>query len=126
MNLLGIGVDLVYLPRIEKIYSAYPKRFLEKVFHPKEVSLALKRKDTPVYLASCFAAKEAFYKALGGYQPFVWQEISLLRDPQTKKPFIEIEGRALEVFRERGGKDCLVSLSHEKDYVVCMVVITGG
>ncbi|QER42417.1 holo-ACP synthase [Thermodesulfobacterium sp. TA1] len=125
MNVIGIGVDLVYLPKIKRIYSIYQNRFLVKVFHPKEVSLALKRKEPSVYLASSFAAKEAFYKALGGYQPFIWKEISLLRDLNSGKPLIEIEGRALEVFKKRGGKECWVSLSHEKDYVVCMLVITG-
>jgi len=125
MHIIGIGVDLVYIPRIQSLFQKYGDRFLNKLFTKEEITYALQRKNTAFHLASAFASKEAFFKALGGYAPFSFKEIGLKRDPLTGAPFLELTGRAREIFYQRGGEKVFLALSHEKDYTISMIVITG-
>lgn len=123
MELIGIGVDLVHIPRIQALIDKYNQRFCKKVFSLEEVEYAFKKKNPAFHLASSFASKEAFFKAIGGYSPFILKEIVLKRDPQTGAPFLELSGKAKEVFKKRGGEKIYLALSHEKEYTISMVVI---
>lgn len=123
MDHLRIGVDLVYIPRIEKLISRYGERFINKIFTSEEKDYAFRRSRSVFYLASAFSIKEAFFKAVGGYSPFSWKEITLKRDPFSGSPFLELKGKALEVFEKLSGNKILVTLSHEKDYVIGIVLI---
>jgi len=109
MDLIGIGVDLVHIPRIENLLNKYGSKFLKKVFSEEETEYALKRKNTAFHLASSFASKEAFFKAVGGYSPFSFKEIILKRNPQTGSPLEKI----------------YLALSHENEYTISIVIILG-
>lgn len=123
MEILRLGVDLVYIPRIERLVSQYGIRFLKKIFTSEERDYAFKRTKSALHLASAFSVKEAFYKAVGGYSPFSWKEVVLRRDPLSGAPFLELKGKALEVFEKLGACKILVSLSHERDYVIGVVLV---
>lgn len=125
MDIIGIGVDLVYIPKIQKLTTSYGNRFLNKVFTLEEINCAFQKKNIHNYLSSAFAAKEAFFKAIGGYSPFVLKEISLVRD-QTGKPVVNLYGKAKEIFEKLGGKKILVSISHEKEYTICVIILLGN
>tara|TARA_B100000963_G_scaffold53391_1_gene41520 strand:+ start:4349 stop:4729 length:381 start_codon:yes stop_codon:yes gene_type:complete len=62
MSIVGIGVDIVNIKRIEKLLSADNEHFLSKIFHKNEKK---ERKLTANSVAKKFAAKEAFAKSLG-------------------------------------------------------------
>ncbi len=124
MDLIGIGVDLVYIPRIEKLLAQYGSKFLKKVFSEEEIEYAFKRKNTSFHLASAFASKEAFFKAVGGYIPFSFKEIILKRNPKTGAPYLELTGKAKEIFQKRGGKKIYLALSHEKEYTISIVILS--
>ena len=126
MNLIGIGVDLVYIPRIQKLVDQYGLRFLKKIFSDEEIEYSLKRKNSFFHLASSFASKEAFFKAIGGYTPFSFKEIILKRNPYTKVPFLELTGKAKEIFQKRGGEKIFLALSHENEYTISIVIILGN
>ncbi|MCX8041963.1 MAG: holo-ACP synthase [Thermodesulfobacteriaceae bacterium] len=123
MNPLRLGTDLVYIPRIERLISQYGDRFLNKIFTSEEIEYALKRVRHAFHLASAFSVKEAFFKAVGGYSPFSWKEVVLKREPSSGAPFLELRGKALEVFKSLSGNKIVVSLSHERDYVIGIVLI---
>jgi holo-[acyl-carrier protein] synthase len=125
MDLIGIGIDLVYIPRIQRLLNQYGERFLKKIFSEEEIEYSLKRKNTAFHLASSFASKEAFFKAVGGYSPFSFKEIILKRDFEKGTPFLELKGKAEEIFKKRGGKKILLALSHENEYTISIVVILG-
>jgi holo-[acyl-carrier protein] synthase len=125
MDLIGIGIDLVYIPRIQRLLNQYGERFLRKIFSEEEIEYSLKRKNTAFHLASSFASKEAFFKAVGGYSPFSFKEITLKRDFEKGTPFLELKGKAEEIFKKRGGKKILLALSHENEYTISIVVILG-
>jgi holo-[acyl-carrier protein] synthase len=125
MDLIGIGIDLVYIPRIQRLLNQYGERFLKKIFSEEEIEYSLKRKNTAFHLASSFASKEAFFKAVGGYSPFSFKEIILKRDFEKGTPFLDLKGKAEEIFKKRGGKKILLALSHENEYTISIVVILG-
>ncbi len=125
MTPLGVGIDLVYIPRIKNLIDRYQIKFLKRVFTEEELAYALRKKDPSQALASAFAVKEAFYKAMGGYSPFRFKEITLLRCPLTGKPFIKLSGVAEEIFKKRKGKKIDLSLSHDFNYTIAIVQIWG-
>lgn len=126
MKPLGIGIDLVYIPRIKSLIDRYQIRFLNKIFTEEEIAYALKKKDPSQALAGAFAVKEAFYKALGGYSPFRFREISLLRCESTGKPYIRLSGSAEEAFKKKGGKKIDLSLSHDFNYTIAIIQLWGS
>lgn len=123
--ILGIGVDVVHVRRIEHWLTVpgLPERF----FHPEELSAARSRGDTlSLSLAARFAAKEAFGKALGtGLTGIKLRDIQVENTPYGR-PDIVLSGTALEKFRAVGGGRVLLSLTHERDNAIAMVVIEGG
>ena len=66
--ILGIGIDLVLVERIEKLISQFKEKFEQKIFTKKEILRAGKLKvpaKKNLFYAKRFAAKESFSKALG-------------------------------------------------------------
>ena len=125
MHPLGVGIDIVYVPRIKNLLERYKTRFLKKIFTEEEIAYAFRKKDPTLPLSSAFAVKEAFYKALGGYRPFCFKEISLLRDKTSGRPCIVLSGLAEELFKKRGGKKIDLSISHDFNYTIAIVQLWG-
>lgn len=125
MKPLGLGIDLVNTSRIKKLCELYGERFLKKLYTHEELSYAFSKRNPYPSLAGSFAVKEAFYKAIGGYSPFRFREISLIRDPLTGRPLLRLSGKAKEVFHDRGGQEVLLSISHESDYTIAIVHLFG-
>lgn len=66
MKIIGIGTDIVYIKRVEKILKLNKSMFLKKIFTSKEISLICDFKlNISSKIAMRFAAKEAFAKSLG-------------------------------------------------------------
>ncbi len=120
--ILGVGIDVVHVERIRrwKVVGGLYERF----FHPEELQSALPRGEAGILsLAARFAAKEAFGKAIGsGLRHFGLREIAVLND-SNGKPFMVLTGRAEEAFKDFGGDRIAVSLSHEKDNALAIVII---
>ncbi len=122
--ILGIGIDVIQVERIRR-WATIPGLY-ERYFHPQELEMARRNGQNAVLsLAARFAAKEAFGKALGtGLYGIQLRDINVVNDPHGK-PELVLEGRALEIFRQLGGKKVHVSLTHEEDYALAMVVLEG-
>lgn len=118
--ILGIGTDIIANKRFEK--WLLKQAMIDRYFNPRElegVNVSVE------YLASRFAAKEAFVKALGtGFNGMSLRNIYVAKDADGV-PHIELCGDALDVYRKRGGKKVLITLSHEKEYSIAFVVIEG-
>ncbi len=63
--ILGIGIDLVSIERIQHLKNQFEKKFLHKVFTENEIAQSEEKSSSAIFLAKRFAAKEAFAKALG-------------------------------------------------------------
>lgn len=114
----GIGTDIVEISRIEK--SLNNPRFLDRNFTDKENEYFNNKKLMQESVASCFAAKEAFLKAIGtGFLDVSIKDIEVLHNDMGK-PYIVIYNKLKDVVGE--GKIHL-SMSHSKEYATAVVVI---
>lgn len=122
--ILGIGVDIVKISRMEKWITNTP--LLERYFTEAEVkSVEGKGVGSLASLAARFAAKEAFGKALGiGLKGVALKEIEVINN-NLGKPEIVLYGSAKKAFSTTGAKHIHLSLSHEKEHAVAMVIIEG-
>ena len=84
--IVGIGTDIVQVPRIEKLYAKFGEKFLNKNYHELEIKdfWKLNKEKQCLYLAKRFAAKEAISKAfgLGIGAEMSFKEIAIFNDLQ--------------------------------------------
>src|SRR3546814_13780337 len=87
-NIAGIGVDMARITRIERVHARYGEKFVHRVLGPGEIAVFERRYRRDAqrgvrFLASRFAAKEAFSKArgLGIKRPTDWFGLQTLRAP---------------------------------------------
>ncbi len=122
--ILGIGIDIVRVGRLDS-WLENPG-LLARFFHQDELAAIERRGSGRVLsLASRFAAKEAFGKALGtGLMHFNLGEVQV-RNDELGKPEVILHGRARKAFERMGGVGVFCSLAHERDNAVAVVVIEG-
>lgn len=120
----GIGVDLVHIPRVERVLERWGERFLQRVFTAGERALCFSRPRPASAFALRFAAKEAFSKAigLGMRQGILWRDIEVFHHPGGR-PGLRVTGRARDHCRERGITGMHLSLSDEKEYGTAVVIL---
>ncbi len=126
MSIVGIGLDLVKISRIEAIVRRWQDRFLHRVFTEDERQVSFGRAWPYASLAGRFAAKEAMLKALGtGWSAGVsWQDIQVLNDIGGK-PVATARGRTGALAQQAGVTRIHVSLSHDGDYAIAEVILTN-
>ncbi len=120
----GLGIDIVSVARIASLRERHGPRFLERCFRPDEIALARARGPRgDEVLASRWAAKEAFVKALGGPGLRVpLRDVEVVRG-QDGAPTLRLHGAAAAALAAAGAARALVSLSHEHDHAVATVVL---
>jgi holo-[acyl-carrier protein] synthase len=123
MRIIGHGIDLVSVARIESMLRDHGDRFLERCFTPGERAAARDRRRAAEHLAARFAAKEAFLKALGtGLTGGIsWTEIEVVTLP-TGQPTLSLTGQAAHLARERGISETFLSLSHTDSTAIASVI----
>jgi holo-[acyl-carrier protein] synthase len=122
--IVGIGVDIAETARFEKLSAKFGERFARRILTDDELVEFDRRKQSKVFLATRFAAKEAVAKALGtgiGEQ-LGFHSIQIDNDKQGK-PLLRFLGNANDLIARLEIKNALLSLSDEKHYVVAMVVL---
>lgn len=124
----GIGTDIIQISRIEAALQRHGERFAEKILGPQELEKYRRRKAKVEvrglrFLATRFAAKEAFSKAigLGIHMPMTWRAMQTLNAP-SGKPVVATSG-ALEEFMNQNGLTAQVSITDEADYAVAFVIV---
>jgi holo-[acyl-carrier protein] synthase len=123
--IIGLGIDVVHIDRMQHWNEI--DGIFERYFHPDELATSRLRGPAMIHsLAARFAAKEAFGKAIGtGLRGIRLQEIQV-QSARTGKPSILLSGRARAAFEELGGRSIHLSLTHERDNAIAVVVIEGG
>ena len=109
---LGIGIDITSVDQFKKISYSKKPNFYKKIFLTSEIKYCLKYKNSYEHFAGKFALKEAVKKAIN-------ERISML-DIETShsnsKPVVNLRGKWKNKYK------FLASISHEKEFAVCMVV----
>jgi len=121
----GIGIDIVHVNRMESWLTN--KKLMEKYFRPEEISFVLsKGKKAAQSIAARFAAKEAFGKALGtGLFNIALKDIMIVNS-ENGKPELKLFSSAQKEFDKSGADKIHVSLSHEKENAIAMVILEGA
>jgi holo-[acyl-carrier protein] synthase len=122
--ILGLGIDIVSVERMRHWWNN-PK-LLRRFFHEDELkNLSRRQSGAVLSLAARFAAKEAFGKALGtGMRRLVLKDIQVVNS-YNGKPSIRLHGTASKALRDRHGTAVHLSLTHEKESAVAIVIIEG-
>ena len=125
--IIGTGIDIVAISRFERFVKENNQPLFERIFTPGEQEYCTAKRFSAQHFALRFAAKEAFLKALGtGLRDGLsWREMEVCNDP-LGKPVLRLSGSAKQFFTERGGVSCHLSLSHDADAAVAMVVLEGA
>ena len=118
----GIGIDVIHVHRMKR-WRTIPG-LLERFFHGEELSSVLEKgSGADQSLAARLAAKEAFGKALGtGLRGIVLKDI-MVKNKHSGQPEIMVSGTALSALENCGAGKIHVSLTHERDYAIAMVVL---
>lgn len=124
----GIGTDIIQISRIQRAITRHGDRFAEKILGPDELEKYRYRTEKVAargirFLATRFAVKEAFSKAigLGMHMPMTWRAVQTLNAP-SGKPVPRFSGD-LKDFMEQNGLIAQVSITDEADYAVAFVIV---
>lgn len=124
----GIGVDLLSVDRIARAYARHGLRFAQRILGAQELEKFHGRyqRDSERglrFLATRFAAKEAFSKAigLGMHHPMSWPRMQTLNEP-SGRPCVSLDEPLASWYAQRFGV-AHVSLTDESDVVAAFVVV---
>ena len=122
--IVGTGIDITEVVRIEQAIARFGERFLNRVFTPAEIAYCRSKKNFAERFAARFAAKEAAMKALGTglRQGVTWKNIEVTREP-SGRPTLRFTGRASEVAARLGAKHYALSLTHTEQQAMAQVII---
>ena len=122
--IVGSGIDLVEIERIQRSIDRYGQRFLDRVYTPAEQAYCRRKRNSAESFAARFASKEAGAKALGtGISYGVnWLEFEVVREP-SGRPTLELTGRAAQRAGRLGIAGISLSLTHGKDIALAVVVM---
>ncbi len=121
----GTGVDIIEIERIRQSMEKHGKDFLDRLFTSGEISYCSSKSDPSRHYAARFAAKEAYFKAIGtGWTNGIsWKDVEV-RNLPSGKPELEISGDFLNAITEEEKEPRVhLSLSHSRTFAVANVVI---
>lgn len=121
--IIGIGTDIIEVARMEK-HLKNSNGLKEKLFTETEQAYAEPKASRYQHYAARFAAKEAFFKALGtGYRfGMAFHEIEVIND-DLGKPVITVHGKVKEYLNQIGEVHIHLSISHVKEMANAFVVL---
>lgn len=121
--IVGMGLDISEIDRIEAVISRYGTSFLERIYTPREVRYCEGHKNKFERYAARFAAKEAAMKALGtGWRFGVrWRDIEVANAP-SGKPTLNLAGVSREIADRLGVKNIGLSITHSGNLALAQVI----
>lgn len=127
-KIAGIGLDLLQLDRVQRVFDRHPERFVRRILGADEIQTFHRRYQRDPrrgirFLATRFAAKEAFSKAigLGMRMPMAWSRMQTLNAPGGR-PYVKLSEPLAGWYAQRFGM-AHVSVTDERDIVAAYVVV---
>lgn len=114
--ILGTGVDIIEIERIDKAIDRWGDHFLQHVFLENEIAYARRHKSPSPHFAVRFAAKEAIFKAVGTNPDLSWKDIRISNDAHGRPQ--------ANILNQQFTDTIWLSLSHSKHYAVASAIIT--
>src|SRR5205809_2325575 len=122
--IVGTGIDLAEVPRIQASIERFGRKFVERIFTPLEIAYVERKANKFERYAARFAAKEAGMKAIGtGWRRGVrWQDFEVANLP-SGKPTLRFHGAAAEFARRLGVRNVSLSITHTAQYGMAHVIL---
>jgi holo-[acyl-carrier protein] synthase len=122
--ILGIGIDIIEVQRVEKLLEKRGESFLNRVFLPEEIEYCREKGYPAQHYAARLAVKEAVMKAFGeGWTDKIgWKDIRVTRTHKGQ-PGVELVEKGKKLQEEKGVNSILISLSHADNYSVAQAII---
>lgn len=119
--IIGTGVDIVKIARIERILETNRDSFLERIFTDEEIEYIKNKNYNAQTISGLFAAKEAVSKVLGtGIGKVNWKHIKIYYD-EKGKPHVKLNSQG-EIMDSLNIDEIHVSISHEREYAVAFAI----
>ena len=116
---IAVGIDIIEVGRVHKVFEHHGERFLRRVFTEAEVWLC---RGKATRLAGRFAAKEAISKALGtGIHGVAWREMEVVQ-LRSGRPTVRLHGNAKRRAELLGLSAFDVSIADLKDFSIAVAV----
>jgi holo-[acyl-carrier protein] synthase len=125
---VGLGIDLVEVPRVAKMIERFGGRALHRVLTPAERTYCESKAVIEQHVAARLAAKEAAFKALAaaGDVPYMgWLEFEVARAIDGS-PTLRFHGRAQALATRLKVEVIHVSLTHTDRYAAAVVAVYRG
>jgi holo-[acyl-carrier protein] synthase len=122
--ILGSGIDLIEVARIESAYQKHGERFITRILRAAEIDYCLAHKRPGPFLAARFAAKEAISKAFGTgiCSQLGWQDMEVRRKP-SGEPYVILHDKGLGLMKQRGGRVIHLTISHTEAHATAMAIL---
>lgn len=114
------------VPRLARFHERYGERGLRRLFTSGELDYCLRLARPAPSLAARFAAKEAFYKAIGtgiGHGG-CWTDAEVVRS-MNGRPRLQLHGAAASTAERLAVRRVHLSLSHTLEFAVASVILEG-
>lgn len=123
MTVVGIGVDIVTVSRVDRLIASGGRRFLERWFRPAEVVACLASAETAHRAAAHLAAKEATFKSLHAPSagPVPWRDIEVVAGAGAQ-PTVVLHGSLHLLAETVGASQFHICMSHDACYALATVI----
>jgi len=125
--ILGVGIDIIEVARIQSSHERFGERFLNRILHPNEISYCLSHRVPAPFLAARFAAKEAISKAFGTGigAKLGWHDMEVCRK-ESGEPFVILHAGGQKLLAERDARMVLISLSHTQAHAAAVAILESA
>ncbi|MCV2506382.1 MAG: holo-ACP synthase [Candidatus Lightella neohaematopini] len=127
MQIVGVGIDIIKVKRIEIILLRKGNRFPIKILHKNELLRYYKNNNPVRFLATRFAIKEAALKAFGTgmYNGLYFNQFEVINN-NYGKPLLMLFGQAKILAKNINVNNIHVSLTDEKNYACALVILESN
>ncbi len=127
--IVGSGIDVIEIARIERALGRRGERFERRVFTPREIEACRRFARSAPHFALRFAAKEAVMKAVGtGWARGVrWLDIEALPASGSSAELrLELHGPVLAHARRLGATRPHLGVARSRSHAFAVVVLEAG
>lgn len=122
--IVGVGIDLVDVARIESTWQRHGDRFLSRILVPDEAAYCKSHRNPAPFIAARFAAKEAVSKAFGtGIGAALgWHNIEVRRR-DSGQPYVVMHGKGAELLALHKANQIHISITHTATQAVVVAIL---
>ncbi|HEX8362097.1 MAG TPA: holo-ACP synthase [Longimicrobium sp.] len=122
--IVGLGMDLVRIDRVWAMIQRRPERALRRLFTGAEARRCAGSRHPAESYAARFAAKEAFFKALGTGvgRGGEWTDVEVV-SLTGGAPTLRLAGRAAELAAARGTVRIHLTMTHSDETAGAVVIL---